>query len=53
MPIVAAVARGHAEHLATAIRVHADSNDGGYRADAVVTPDFDVGRTEPAMLPLP
>jgi hypothetical protein len=44
-----AVACGHAEHLATAIRVYADSNDGGYRDDAVATPDFDVGRIESEM----
>jgi len=47
-----AVASGHAEHLAAAIRVHADRDDHGDRDDVVVASDFDVGRIEPEIWPL-
>ncbi len=47
-----AVADRHAQHLAPAVVVDANSNDDGNRDDAVVATGFDVGGIEPNIGPL-
>lgn len=47
-----AVAGGHAEHLAPAIGVDADSDDHGDGDDLVIAAHFDVGGIEPDVGPV-